>query len=184
MTNKFFPRLSVKGICGLGLILAITVLLAVFGTFRIGEIVKIPTKFIGVFIAAVTFGPVWGGICGALGDLLNALIAPVGPFLPQITLLELVSGFTYGIFFMKSGEFSKNEFAVRTVICVFAQFLIDMLLTTAVLTYWVKYYPGFLTAFAVRLPAGLVKAALQVLIILPCRDLVERIRTAYGKQGI
>ncbi len=179
--KKFFPQLSVKGICTLGLLLAITVLLAVFGTFRIGDTVKIPTKFISVFVAAAAFGPVWGGICGALGDLLNAVLAPVGPLLPQITMIEFLSGFVYGLFFMKSGRYDKTEFAVRVVFCVFVQMFVDMVLTTAVLALWLGYFPGFWVGFVIRLPAGLVKAALQLCILLPCRGLVERIRTVYGK---
>ncbi len=180
--KKFFPKLSVKDICTLGLLLSITVLLAVFGTFRIGDVVKIPTKFVSVFVAAAVFGPFWGGVCGAVGDLLNAVIAPVGPLLPQITLIEFLSGFTYGLFFMKNDQFSRNDFAVMTIICVLAQFFIDMVLTTAVLTYWVGYYSNFIFAFLLRLPAGLIKAALQIALIIPCKGLVERIkRMTYGK---
>ena len=182
--KKFFPRLSVKDICVLGLLLSITVLLAIFGTFRIGNVVKIPTKFISVFVAATVFGPIWGGICGALGDILNALIAPVGPFLPQITLLEFLSGFAYGVIFLKSGEYSQKDYAVRVVISVLAQFFIDMVLTTAVLVFWTEYYSNFGFAFVFRLPAGLVMAALQLCVLLPCRGLIERVGSVYGKQGI
>ncbi len=176
--KKFFPRLSVRDICTLGLLLAITILLAVFGTFRVGDVVKIPTKFISVFIAAAAFGPVWGGICGAMGDLLNALIAPVGPFLPQITLIEFLSGFAYGMFFMKKA-YTRNRFLIMTILCVLVQMFIDMVLTTAILTFWIGYYPGFTAAFFVRLPAGLIKTALQLVLILPCKGLIERVK-AYG----
>ena len=182
MKKNFFPRLSVKDICTLGLLFAITVVLAVFGTFRIGDAVKIPTKFISVFVTAAIYGPVWGGMCAATGDLLNAVLAPVGAMLPQITLVEFVSGFAYGLFFIKSGEYSKPDFALRVTGCVLAQFCVDMVLTTAVLTYWVGYFPQFKTAFLFRLPAGLVKAVLQLMLIMPCRGLIERIKkTAYGK---
>ncbi len=178
--KRFFPKLSVKDICTLGLLLAITVLLAVFGTFRIGDAIKIPTKFISVFVAAAVYGPIWGGICGAAGDLLNAVLAPVGPLLPQITLIEFLCGFTYGLFFMRS-EYPRNDFAVITIICVFAQLFIDMVLTTAILTYWVGYFSDFMLAFVFRLPAGLIKAGLQMFMLIPCRSLIERIKkTTYG----
>ncbi len=180
--KKFFPKLTAKDICALGLLLGITVLLAIFGTFRIGDAVKIPTKFISVFIAAAVFGPVWGGVCGALGDVLNAVLAPVGPMLPQITLLEFLSGFVYGLFFMKSGGYSRNGFVVSAIFCVLVQVLIDMILTTAVLVFWVGYFPSFAAAFIFRLPAGLIKAALQLCAVLSCRGLVERVkRMTYGK---
>ncbi len=182
--KKFFPQLSVRDICTLGLLLSITILLAVYGTFRIGDIVKIPTKFVSVFIAAAVFGPVWGGICGALGDVLNAVIAPVGPFLPQITLIEFLSGFTYGLFFMKRKPY-MGDYAVAAIICVFAQLFIDMVLTTAVLTFWVRYYESFTFAFVLRLIPGLLKASLQLVVLLACKGLVERIkRMTYGKQRL
>ena len=60
-TKKFFPRLCVRDLCILGLLMAITVLLSVFCTFRIGTLVKIPMKFISVFVVAAIYGPVWGG---------------------------------------------------------------------------------------------------------------------------
>ncbi|MBR5155251.1 MAG: folate family ECF transporter S component [Clostridia bacterium] len=170
--KKFFPRLSVKDICTLGLLVAITALLSIFCTFRIGNIVKIPIKFISVFVTAVAFGPVYGGICGAVGDLLNAVLAPVGPLLPQITALEFLSGFVYGLFFLKTG-YSKGEFAQRTVLCTLVQFLIDMFLTTAVLALWVGYYPDFGVAFLTRLPAGIIKAVIQFILIMACRGVAE-----------
>ncbi len=174
--NKFFPKLSVKDVCTLGLLLAITIILAVFGTFRIGDIIKIPTKFISVFVAGAVFGPVWGGICAALGDLLNAVIAPVGPFLPQITMIEFASGFAYGLFFLKDGGYTANDFAVRVILCILVQSFIDMVLTTSVLVFWVNYYSSFVFAFLLRLPAGILKAALQLCGMLALKRLVDRLR--------
>ena len=42
-------RISTKKICTLGLLTAITVTLGVFATFRVGNLMKIPMKFITVF---------------------------------------------------------------------------------------------------------------------------------------
>ena len=134
--KKFFPRLSVKDICVLGLMIAITIVLAVYCTFRVGEAIKIPMKFISIFVTAVLYGPVYGGLVAVFGDLLNCLFAPSGAFLPQITLIEFLNGFIFGIFFFRQNISSKS-YILRTVVCVLILFGIDMLLTTAVLSLWV-----------------------------------------------
>ena len=172
--KRFFPKLTPKDVATLGLLVAITALLAIFCTVRVGTLVKIPFKFISVFIAAVLFGPIYGGLCGAIGDLLNATLAPVGALLPQLTALEFLSGFAYGIFFLKR-DLSSKEYLVRTILCGVVQFLIDMFLTSAVLTS-VGYFPSFVVAFATRLPAGAVKFALQVILIRAIRPIFDKIK--------
>ncbi len=172
--KRFFPKLTPKDISTLGLLVAITALLAIFCTVRVGTLIKIPFKFVSVFMAAVLYGPVYGGLCGAIGDLLNATLAPVGPLLPQLTALEFLCGFTYGLFFLKA-ELSPREYLVRTLLCGVAQFLIDMLLTTMVLTS-VGYFPSFAVAFATRLPAGVLKFALQIILIRAIRPIFSKIK--------
>ena len=172
--KRFFPKLTPKDIATLGLLVAVTALLAIFCTVRVGTLIKIPFKFISVFMAAVLFGPVYGGLCGAIGDLLNATLAPVGALLPQLTALEFVSGFTYGLFFLRR-DLSPREYLIRTILCGVVQFLIDMFLTTMVLTS-VGYFPSFEVAFSMRLPAGVLKFALQVLLIRAIRPIFGKIK--------
>ena len=98
--NKLgLEKLTAKKLCILAMLTALTVVLAVYGTFRIGNVIKIPTKFITVFISAALYGPIWGGVVAAIGDLLNSFLMPVGPWLPQITIVEFLCGFMFGLFF-------------------------------------------------------------------------------------
>ena len=97
MQKRFFPPLKVRDICILGLLMAITTLLSVFCTFRLGTVVKIPLKFISVFMTAILYGPLYGGLVAAIGDIMNCILAPSGPIIPQITVIEFISGFTFGI---------------------------------------------------------------------------------------
>ena len=173
--KKFFPRLSVKDICVLGLMIAITIVLAVYCTFRVGEAIKIPMKFISIFVTAVLYGPVYGGLVAVLGDLLNCLIAPSGAFLPQITLIEFLNGFVFGIFFFKQ-NISPKSYIFRTVACVLILFGIDMLLTTAVLSLWVGIFPSFGVAFAARIVAGIIKAVLHFIVIFALKGYLEKMR--------
>ena len=157
------PHMSVKDMCTAALLLAITVVLAIFGTFRIGNAIKIPIKFISVFISAYLFGPWIGGFCGGMGDILNALIVPVGAWLPQLTALEFLSGFIYGALFY-SRKSRGAGYILRVVVCTVLLFLSDMLLTTAVLVQ-AGYFPSFEAAFSVRIAAGIIKAVLQLAVL-------------------
>ncbi len=173
---KFFSlgklKLSVKDLCVLALLTAITVILAIFATIRVGNMIKIPLKFISVFITGVFFGPVWAAISATLGDVLNALIAPVGPFMPQITMIEFISGFIFGLFMYGTHE-SKQLYALRVILCVVMQFMLDMFFTPIFLVQ-VGYFPSYLSALAIRLPASLIKAALQTIVLFMGRAYLKR----------
>lgn len=162
--KKIPVKLSVKGLCFLALLTAITVILALFATIRIGNMIKIPLKFISVFITGVFFGPVWAGISAAIGDLMNSLIMPVGPFMPQIMMVEFLGGFGFGLFMYNSHE-NTRFYILRVIFCALVQFIIDMFLTPVFLVQ-VGYFPDYSAAIAIRLPASLIKAALQMLVMV------------------
>lgn len=156
-------KLSVKDLCVLALLTAITVILALFATVRIGNIVKIPLKFISVFITGVFFGPLWAGVSAAIGDILNSLLMPVGPFMPQITMVEFLYGFIFGACLYnahKDGRF----YLTKAILCVMCQLAIDMFLTPVFLVQ-AGYFPGYLAAITIRFPTSLIKAALQFVVI-------------------
>ena len=175
MKKIFFPKLSVRDVCILGLLMAVTTLLSVFCTFRIGTVVKIPMKFISVFLTAVLYGPVYGGIIAAAGDLLNCLLAPSGPIIPQITVIEFLCGFVFGLCFIKK-DLSKTDYCVRVIICAFLQLFIDMIVTTAVFSLWLGWYGSFTAGFIVRTPAGIIKLFLHIIILIAIRPLTQRLK--------
>lgn len=154
-------KITVRELTVLGMLTAITVILAIFCTFRIGNAIKIPIKFITVFITASIFGPIWGGIVGALGDVLNSFLVPVGAPIPLITLIEFIYGFIFGLFFYNN---SKNYF-IKTVICSAILSIIDILAVSLILTY-VGYFSLFSVAVAVRLPVTIIKFAIYIIVIL------------------
>lgn len=167
--RKFFifKRPSTKDICALALLTAITVILAMTATIRIGSYIKIPLKFISVLITGVLFGPFWAGASAAVGDIFNAIFSPVGSFMPQITLVEFLSGFLFG-FFMFGIHKNQAHFYVRAFLCVLFQFLLDMLVTPIFLVQ-AGIFPSYSAAIAVRFAASLLKAALQSAVLLSGR---------------
>ncbi len=172
--KKFFPRLTVKDICILGLLIAVTVILAVLGTFRIGNAIKIPTKFISIFVTATLYGPFYGGLVAVLGDLFNCLLAPSGVFLPQITALEFLNGFIFGIFFFKNTITAKS-YAIRNLLCAMILFVVDIFLTGAVLVS-VGIFPNFAISFATRIWAGIIKFVLHIAVIFAFKNFTNKLR--------
>ena len=160
--NKLgLEKLTAKKLCILAMLTALTVVLAVYGTFRIGNVIKIPTKFITVFISAALYGPIWGGVVAAIGDLLNSFLMPVGPWLPQITVVEFLCGFMFGLFFYKRAA----RYLLRTVLCALALTALDIVLMSLLLTQ-VGYFPSFAAAVSIRALASAVKFALYIVVCL------------------
>ncbi len=160
-------KLSARKLCILALLTAITALLAMFATIRVGNIVKIPLKFISVFVTGVFFGPFWAGISAAFGDILNALLMPVGNFLPQITAIEFVSGFVFGAFMFNTHE-NNNGYFLKAILCVIFQALIDLFLTSAALVQ-VGIFPSFTVAFNLRVIATLIKTILWAIVLFSAK---------------
>ncbi len=155
-------KITVKKLCVLSMLTALTVILAIFCTFRIGNAIKIPFKFITVFITAAVYGPLWGGVVGALGDLLNSLLVPVGAPLPQITAVEFLYGIIFGLFFYKK---QGKTYFINTVLCAFVMTIIDLTLVSYILTS-VGYFASFTVAVSIRLSASVIKFFMYILVCI------------------
>jgi len=59
---------------------------------------KIGFSFIPVAVAAMLYGPVAGGMVGALGDFVGAVLFPIGAYFPGFTLTNILVGLTCGLF--------------------------------------------------------------------------------------
>lgn len=152
-------KLTTKRLCSMGLLLALTLILSMFFTIRIGSAIKISTKFLTLSVAAMLFGPIYGGLVGAAADILSYLVNPVSFFMPQITFVNFLYGFTYGIF-LKNVTNSKKGY-IKACLCVlFQNIFLHILLTSYFLMPIMGLsYPAML---AMRLPAAGVNLVMQL----------------------
>ena len=157
----------------MAILIAITVILSIFATFRVGNQIKVPLKFITVFLCGALYGPLAGGFVGAAADIINALLVPVGPILPQITAIEFVYGFTYGMFFFNAE--SGKSYYIRVFMCAALHFIISMVLTSRVLVS-VGYFASFKAAFIIRLPAAVLLFAVHVITMIVLKKFVFYIK--------
>ncbi len=156
---------SVRELCTLSLLIALTVLLGVYATIRIGSAIKIAFKFIPVFITAALFGPFWGGMVGALSDIIAFFISPVGgAFIPQITLVEFFYGFLYGLFFYKMSSWGGYKTMLKIVLCVVLQIIFfNQVITTYMLMPIMNM--DFNTLLLLRAPAALINMTIQLIVL-------------------
>ncbi|HRX42242.1 MAG TPA: folate family ECF transporter S component [Clostridia bacterium] len=84
----------------LSLLTALTIVLARFLSFQV-QVLRISLEFIPIMIASILFGPLAGGIVGAVADVLGYAVKPIGTFFPGFTISAFATGFIYGIFFHK-----------------------------------------------------------------------------------
>ena len=148
-----------KKLCLIAMLIAITALLSyISGFLRIGNAVKISVTFISIYMAAVFYGPLAGGFVAAVGDVLSHFINPVGMFLPGLTIIEFLSGLTFGLF-KRNGKEIKNT-KTKIAICVMINFLLNLFPKTYVLM-TAGYVPS---DYSVALLSRLLSSGVMLLI--------------------
>ena len=62
---------------------------------------EIGFAYLALALCGMMFGPVVGGIAGAVGDTLGFIVSPNGAFFPGFTISAFIMGFIYGILLYK-----------------------------------------------------------------------------------
>lgn len=119
-------------ITSIAILLAIQIVLARWLSIQT-PIITIGFSFIPVVIAARYLGIIPGMLVAGLGDLIGAILFPIGAYAPGFTITAAISGLIFGIFL--KGDFKK----FKAIIGVF----ISRLVCTVILnTYWLYFYYG------------------------------------------
>lgn len=96
-----------------------------------GYSLKLGITVLPVILAAVLYGPAYGGMVGAITDLLPALLFPKGPFVPWFTIIGALFGVIPGLFFAKG----QTPTAKRLLVAVATgQLVCSVVLNTLLLT--------------------------------------------------
>ena len=168
-------KISTKKICLLAVFTAVTVILGVYATFRIGNQIKIPTKFVTVFITGTIFGPFASGVVAAIADILNSVLMPVGAPLPQITAVEFLCGLIYGLCFYKVQN--NKMYYVRAVLCALGMTVMSKILSD------VGYFASFQAACAIRFIPALISFAVQMTVMCLLKKFIFTIKEFIKKDG-
>lgn len=144
-SSQELKKLNNLLICAM--LLALCVVFGLFGTVMLGPFIRISFSYLPYALGSMLFGPVAGGIMGALSDILNYILAPKGNFFPGFTLNAIISGMIYGFAFYKKKITVRRIIITKFILVV----VIDMLLTTL----WLSMLYG--QAFMILLPARVLK---------------------------
>ena len=164
-------RKNVTTITCLALLIALDIVLTRFLAINT-QFLRISLGMIPVAIAGIAFGPVWGGVCGAVGDVLGRLLYPSGAYFPGFTLTAALTGMIYGLFLYHKSEqhILRNTFLASTIVCIGCNLLLD--------TLWLDLMYG--SGFIAILPARIVKCVFNIpiysfLILILWSKVVSRI---------
>lgn len=129
-------------------------------------------SFIPLLLCGMLFGPLWGGVCAALADLIGALLFPFGPYFPGFTAVALLSGILFGLVGF-AAEKMKNTLSFGAV-CVFLLCLKEVFCSLLVNSYWITLIYGspYKAVFLSRLPLSCVTVILEILFALIVRTAI------------
>lgn len=97
-------------------------------------IIRIGFGFLPTALCAIMFGPLIGGITGAVADILGMVIFPKGAYFPGFTLSAFIGGVIYGVILHK-----KKISLLRSALAVA---LIIVFVDTIMNTIWLSMITG------------------------------------------
>lgn len=147
-----------KSIVFVGVFVALSIVLTRFLSFQL-PFLRVSFGFLPIALCSILFGPLTGGIAGALADVIGFAIAGQGNFFPGFTLSAFLSGVIYGIFLHKK---QKNIISITTAVVIITIF-IDMLLNTLWISMLLK--KAFMAYFPLRALKAVLWLPVQVITI-------------------
>lgn len=142
---------KIRQIVLMGLFIALEVILTRFCSINT-PIVRIGFGFLPVAMLGILFGPLWAGICYALGDFIGMMLFPSGTYFPGFTLTAFLTGLTYGLLLHKKNITYPRAFLAAVAVCCLWNLCLD--------TYWLYLMTG--KGIMVLLPARLIKVAIAI----------------------
>ncbi len=168
----FLKKLSTRLITISGFLIALNVVLSRFITIP-GII-----NFGGfpIIFAGIVFGPIVGGIVGAVGDVVSFLVRPTGPFMPHFVLTSALTGIIPGIL-MKVLKGDVDELPFWKI---FLSILVGQVITSVLM---VPYFRNIL--FGHPLIVTMTKAATKQAINIPVYSvLIKGLVESLAKAGV
>lgn len=151
----------------IALLIALDVILTRFLSVNT-QFLRISLGMIPVALAGAVFGIVWGGLCGAVGDVLGMLIFPSGAYFPGFTLTAALTGMIYGIFLYRKNpdHHIRNTVIASIIVCIGCNLILD--------TLWldILYGSGFLAILPARIIKCIINIPVYSVLVLILKDKV------------
>lgn len=176
--DSFAPFKKTGNLAVIALLIAANVVLSRFLSINVWNM-KIGFTFLTVAFAAYFMGPVAAALVGGLGDLIGALLFPIGPYFPGFTLTAVLTGICFGVFLY------NNRKTERIILSVLINEAVGGLLMNS---FWISvlYSSPFKALVASRLVGQILPMAVLesvVLVLLFGKSMaVEQIKKNFAKQ--
>ncbi len=131
--------------------------------------------FLPIALAGYLMGPLYGGLVGAAGDVLNYVLFThvYGPLFPGYTMVALLSGMWYGFVLHK-----KEVTWWRAVLCIVPVVLVGEMFLNSIWVY-IMYSKTFWAKLPLRLLTNVVEMPIKILLLMGMNKLLERFPKNY-----
>ena len=166
----FKLKFTTRVLTTLAMLTAIEIVLSRFLSLNAWN-TKIGFGFVPVVVAALLYGPLAGGIVGALAEFIGAILFPIGAYFPGFTLTAFLMGMVFGLFLY------PKQNLVRTLAAVgINQFILGLFLNT----FWISvlYDSPFVPLLATRV----IQSAILTVVQTVCIQLIVPVLNRYGKK--
>jgi dihydrofolate synthase/folylpolyglutamate synthase len=160
--NVPLKRITPKRLSLMAMLVALQVVLSKFLMLQLTDSIRLSIDSVPIILAGVWFGPVAGGVVGALADTLGTLLFPTaGAYYPLLTIAYFLIGVVSGLF---SVVVRNRSAAFRALVCVVPAELAGSLLfkSFALATLYGLSFGTMLTARALPVFAVMVVNTLIV----------------------
>lgn len=90
---------NLKSLVTAALLVALHTVFAFFLSVQVTDSLRISVSFLVNVVIGSLFGPVMGFVCGGVGDVIQFVLKPTGPYFAGWTLSAALAGLIYGSFF-------------------------------------------------------------------------------------
>ena len=159
---------NTKMLVTLALLIAMEIVLNRFLSINAWNL-KIGFSFVPVVLAAMLFGPIHAAIVGGVGDLVGALLFPIGAYFPGFTLTAALMGLVWGLFLHKKHNLTNTVISVAI-----NQLILGLFLNT----YWISvlYGSAYWPLFDTRILQAGILLLVQVIVIAAMGEFVPRLK--------
>ncbi len=169
--------MSVKALVLLGLMVALNVVLGRLSIQITPEVRISVFGYIPIVLAGMLMGPLYGGLVGAAGDVINyALFTHAyGGYFPGYTFTALVSGLWYG--YVLHG---KKVTWLRAVLAIAPVIIVGEMGLNSVWTY-MMYSKTFWAKLPLRLLTNVIECPIKIALLMGMTKLLDRFPKSYLK---
>ena len=115
-------HISARKISFISLFIAMSIVLTRMASIRIAiggvEGIRIGFGKLPIILGSLMLGPLYGGIIGALSDMVGYIIQPMGPYMPHFTVISGLAGSLPALLFRFFGENEYHFSKMAVNICV------------------------------------------------------------------